>query len=118
MDAVSQATFATEVVEASRLRPVLVDVWEPRCEPCRELMPWVERLAAELHPAAHIVSLDTSRNRPLGRQLGLSHPPAFLLYRDGHEVQRLTGDDCTSRGVLGLLQTHVRSAALTAGITD
>jgi thioredoxin-like negative regulator of GroEL len=115
MEAVSQATFAQQVIEASRHRPVLVDFWGPRCAPCLKLMPWVEKLADELADSARIVKLNTAENRRFAADLGVMGLPTFALYADGQEVERLTGDECTPKGILGLLQSHVRATALSAG---
>lgn len=117
MDAVSQATFEEQVLQTSRQQPVLVDFWGPRCGPCLKLMPWVEKLADELaqNDSARIVKLNTAENRRLAMDLRVMGLPTFALYSDGQEVERLTGDDCTPRGILELLQRRVRGAALSAG---
>jgi thioredoxin 1 len=115
MDAVSHATFADEVIQASRHQPVLVDFWGPKCAPCLKMMPWVEKLAEELAESARIVKVNTAENRRLAMQLGVMGLPTFALYRDGEEVQRLTGDECTPKAILALLQRHVQGAALSAG---
>ena len=95
MDVVTSETYARDVVAASRELPVLVDVWGPRCGPCIKMMPIVERLAEEHAEAVRFVKLDSSQNRRLCVDLGVMGLPTFLIYRDGQEVQRLTGDSCT-----------------------
>jgi thioredoxin len=117
MDAVSQTSFDEQVMQTSRQHPVLVDFWGPRCGPCLKLMPWVEKLADELaeSDSARIVKVNTAENRRLAMGLRVMGLPTFALYSEGQEVARLTGDDCTPKGILDLLQRHVRGAALSAG---
>jgi thioredoxin 1 len=118
MEAVSKTDFEEKVLQASRHRPVLVDYWGPRCGPCLKLMPWVEKLADELADRATIVKLNTAENRRLAIDLRVMGLPTFVVYRDGQEVERLTGDECTPTAILDLLQRHLPAGATSALAAD
>ena len=44
---VTEQTFNTDVVERSRTTPVIIDLWADWCQPCKQLSPVLEQLAAE-----------------------------------------------------------------------
>jgi thioredoxin 1 len=107
MDAATQETFDTVVLEASREQPVLVDFWGPACGPCLRMMPWVEKYAAQLAGRAQIVKVNTAENKRLAMRLGVMGLPAFALYHHGDEVARLNGDAVTPGAVTALVEKHV-----------
>lgn len=111
MHEVSRATYQDDVVAASYTQPVLVDFWGPRCGPCLAMMPWVERLADELASTVKIVKLNSADNRRLCVELRVMSLPTFLLYRDGEEVRRLTGDGCTPASISAALREAVPNVA-------
>jgi thioredoxin-like negative regulator of GroEL len=69
---------------------VLVDVWGPDCRPCLALLPHVEALAEKLAPEMKIIKLEAPKARRLCMELQIMGMPAFLLFRDGEEVARLS----------------------------
>jgi thioredoxin 1 len=95
MQAVSRDSYPTEVIAASHTVPVLVDFWGPRCGPCMKMLPWVEQLAEQNLGRVKMVKLNSEENRRFCVDLGIMGLPTFVLYRDGSEVRRLTGNDCT-----------------------
>ncbi|HEX3424575.1 MAG TPA: thioredoxin family protein [Acidimicrobiales bacterium] len=88
----------TELVEATRENfadltaagTVLVDVWGPDCRPCLALLPAVEALAAKHAGDLQVIKLEAPKARRLCMQLSIMGMPAFLLFRDGKEVARLS----------------------------
>lgn len=65
----SQATFMTDVVEASRTRPVLVDFWATWCGPCKTLTPALEKIVRTMGGRVALVKIDIDKNRALVQQL-------------------------------------------------
>lgn len=71
---------------------VLVDVWGPSCAPCLALMPHVEALA-EQRAGLRVVKVEAPKARRLCMELKVMGLPAFLLFRDGAEIARLSEPD-------------------------
>jgi thioredoxin 1 len=84
-------TFEREVVQSDL--PVLVDFWGPQCAPCLALMPHVEGLAEKYGSRLKISKVDSSKNRRLCLNLKIFGLPTFLFYKDGKEVDRLSGNN-------------------------
>jgi thioredoxin 1 len=81
-------TFSELVAEGN----VLVDFWGPRCQPCLALMPAVEALEERYAGRLRLVKVNAPENRQVCRELRVLGLPTYVLYRDGAEVERLTGD--------------------------
>ncbi len=75
--------------------PVLVEIWGPECVPCLTLMPMVEELGNDYKVRVKVAKLNASEIRMLCAKMRIMSVPAFLLYKDGNEVNRLTGDKLT-----------------------
>ena len=90
---ITSDTFEEEVVQSEV--PVLVDFWGPRCDPCLALMPHVEGLADKYSEKVEITKIDASKNRRLCLSLKVLGLPTYLFYKNGKEVDRLTGGDLT-----------------------
>ena len=71
---------------------VLVDFWGPRCQPCIALMPAIEALEQSYDGRLKLVKVNAPDNRQVCRDLKVIGLPTYVLYRDGAEVERLTGD--------------------------
>jgi len=71
--------------------PLLVDCWAPWCGPCKSFAPIFEQAARELEPRVRLAKLDTEAEQQLGSLWGIRSIPTLLLFRDGHEVARMSG---------------------------
>jgi thioredoxin 1 len=95
---VNKESFEQEVIQHGGA--VAVDWWSPKCEPCKELLPEVERLAGVYGSKVKFCKVDVLANRRLAigyKVLGL---PTFLFFRNGEKVGELAGPEaCTPEAI-------------------
>lgn len=71
--------------------PVVVDFWAPWCAPCRVMAPAFESAAAELATRARCAKLNTEEAPGIAARFGIRSIPTLALFRDGREVERISG---------------------------
>ncbi len=88
---VTADTFMTDVVEASQTTLVLVDFWANWCQPCRQLGPILENLAAEYDGRLLIAKVDTEQEQLLTGQFGIRSLPTVVFFSLGQIVDHFMG---------------------------
>lgn len=91
MTDVTDATFATAVVERSKEVPVVLDLWAPWCAPCRTLGPILERVVAETGGRVELAKLNIEDNPAVADALGVRSIPLVYALRDGQVVDQFLG---------------------------
>lgn len=81
---------------------VLVDLWASWCGPCRALAPTLDDLAQDFDGRARIVKVDVEAEQALGARLGARALPQLILFRNGVELQRMTGIQSRTRLAVAL----------------
>lgn len=71
---------------------VLVEFFATWCPHCQKMMPVVEQVKMLLDGRAEIYQLDIDQNQQTADDAGAKSVPTFILYRDGKEVWRQSGE--------------------------
>jgi len=88
---VTEATFATDVVERSHEKPVVVDFWAAWCGPCRTLTPVLEREIEARADAVELAKVDVDANPRLADEYAIRGIPAVKAFRNGRIVSEFVG---------------------------
>jgi putative thioredoxin len=88
---VTDATFEGVVIEGSKQRPVVVDLWATWCGPCRVLGPILEKVAEERGGAFLLAKLDTDANPMVTQAFGVQSIPTVIAFKDGKAVNGFIG---------------------------
>ncbi len=71
--------------------PVLVDFHADWCGPCKTMAPTLDAIARDRMGRLLVAKLDTDLNPDASRRYGIRGIPTLILFRDGEEVERVTG---------------------------
>jgi len=88
---VTTATFMTDVIEASKEVPVIVDFWAPWCGPCKTLGPSIEKVVKEAKGKVKLVKIDVDQNQEIAAQMRVQSIPAVFAFVDGRPVDGFMG---------------------------
>lgn len=85
------ATFAADVLEASRAVPVIVDFWAPWCGPCKTLGPHLEAAVDAAGGAVKLVKVNIDENPEIAQQLRIQSIPTVFAFKNGQPVDGFMG---------------------------
>jgi putative thioredoxin len=88
---VTTASFATDVLAASRQQPVLVDFWAPWCGPCKQLAPYLEKAVSDSGGRVVLVKMNIDDHPTIPGQLGIQSIPAVIAFKGGKPVDGFMG---------------------------
>ena len=79
------------LIEESMKRPVVVDFWADWCEPCKQLMPVLEKLANEYAGQFLLAKVNADTEQMLAGQLGVRSLPTVMVLKEGQPVDGFAG---------------------------
>ncbi|MDE6335050.1 MAG: thioredoxin family protein, partial [Muribaculaceae bacterium] len=74
------------------------------CPHCKKMMPIVEQVKEQLKDTAEICQLDIDQNDEVADEVEVTSVPTFLLYKDGKEIWRQSGE-MTAQALLSKIQS-------------
>ncbi|MDD3836757.1 MAG: co-chaperone YbbN [Phenylobacterium sp.] len=87
----TDASFAQDVLDASRTTPVIVDFWATWCGPCRQLGPALEKAVLATKGKVKLVKIDVDKNPAYAGQLRVQSIPAVFAFVGGRPVDGFMG---------------------------
>ncbi len=103
---VDDTSFKTDVIEASKTQPVMVDFWAEWCRPCLMLGPTVAEVAQENAGKIKVVKMNVDESPTTPSQYNIRGIPTLLLFKGGQVVGQLVGN-VPKDEVTKFVTTHV-----------
>ncbi len=71
---------------------VMIEFYATWCPHCQKMMPVIDQIRELLGTSADIYQLDIDKNSEAAEKEGVNSTPTFIVYRDGRQVWRYSGE--------------------------
>ena len=88
---VTAETFQTQVMETSMQKLVLLDFWAPWCNPCKQLVPTLVKLAHEFEGQFLLAKVDIDQSKELAEHFQVKSVPTVKFILNGQIVDEFAG---------------------------
>ena len=87
----TDATFQTDVIDASLTTPTIVDLWAPWCGPCVTLGPIIESVVDSFEGQVRLVKVNIDENPAIAQAFQVQSIPAVFAVVDGKVADAFLG---------------------------
>ncbi len=84
-------TFRQDVIDQSNDVPVVVDFWAEWCQPCKQLMPILEKLAEEFDGRFILMKINVDELPEIAGAFGVQSVPLVIAMVEGQPASQLPG---------------------------
>mgnify|MGYP001817493339 CR=1 FL=1 len=88
---IDESNAAQLLIDESHKRPVVVDFWADWCEPCKTLMPLLEKIATEYDGAFLLAKVNADEQQGIAQQFGVRSLPTVMVIQGGQPVDGFAG---------------------------
>lgn len=79
------------LIEGSKDKVILIDFWADWCEPCKQLTPVLEKIAADYPDDMILAKINCDEQQAISSQFGVRSLPTLVVFKDGQPVDGLAG---------------------------
>jgi putative thioredoxin len=105
---VTLQNFQQVLLEGSKEKLVIIDFWADWCEPCKQLMPVLEKLAGEYNDQVILAKINCDDQQELAMQFGIRSLPTVAFFKNGEPVDSFGGVK-TEGEIREILNKHLPS---------
>ena len=96
----------TDLLDAPAGTVFVIDFWADWCEPCKQLMPVLDKLAGEFEGQMILAKVNCDQEQQLAMQFGIKSLPTVMVFKDGQPIDGFAGVQPESE-IRAMLQKHL-----------
>jgi thioredoxin 1 len=103
---VTDRSFTTEVIEASKTALVLVDFWADWCKACKVMDPVLEDMAKEFGDKLTVARMDVDHDQETPAHYAVNLIPTMILFKNGVQAAKRVGTQAIPQ-LRDRIETHI-----------